>query len=50
MIYIECCMVVQEYDKEVHCQHISLFGGEAHHRHRKCCQHAACKRRRGELV
>jgi len=47
-VSLPCCETFEDYDRSIHCQHIHFISGEASYRHRKCCQHPGCVRRREE--
>jgi hypothetical protein len=48
-VLIECCGGFEDFDREIHCQHIHMFSGVASHRHKKCCDHSQCIRIREGL-
>ena len=47
-VSLPCCEVFEDFDREIHCQHVHFFGGATKYNHKKCCDHSACVKMREE--
>lgn len=47
-VSLPCCEVFEDFDREIHCQHVHFFGGATKYMHKKCCDHTACVKIREE--
>jgi len=47
-VSLPCCEVFEDFDREIHCQHVHFFGGATKYNHKAHCDHSACVRMREE--